>query len=121
MLQLWRRSPPEGLQGVEGDASEIPLLGKLAAWPPLPRQTGDQDDDFYFVIENTLEGDGAGDSHQCNKCKEKQKRKKKKRYPRSPEPEVQLWQAQGFGLLMWLAQGKAFKSEPTSLGGVHGG
>ena len=61
---------------------------ELAAWPPLPIQTGDQDDDFYFVAEMTLEGDGAGESHQCNKCKEKRKRRQKKRYPQSPEPEV---------------------------------
>ena len=63
MFQLWRRPPPQGLQGVEGDASEIPLFGKLAAWPPLPIQTGDQDDDFCFIAEMTMEGDGAGESH----------------------------------------------------------
>ena len=48
---------------MERDASEIPLLGKLAAWPPLPIWTGDQDDEFCFVIETTLEGDGAGGLH----------------------------------------------------------
>ena len=78
VFQLWRRSPPKGLQGVERDASKIPLLGKLAVWPPLPIQTGDQDDDFYFVAETTMEGDGAGELHQCNKYRDKQKRKKRK-------------------------------------------
>ena len=90
---------------MERDASEIPLFGKLAAWPPLPIQTGDQDDDFCFVAEMTLEGDGAGESHQCNKCKEKRKRRQKKRYPRSPEPEVQPWQAQGSELLYVVSAG----------------
>ena len=46
-----------------------------------------------------MEGDGAGESPQCNKCKEKQKRKQKRTHPRSPEPEVQPWQAQGSELL----------------------
>ena len=73
---------------MEGDASEILLLGKLATWPPLPIQTGDQDDDFCFVAEMTMEGDGTGELHQCNKCKEKWKRIQKKRYPRSLELEV---------------------------------
>ena len=90
---------------MERDASEIPLLGKLAAWPALPIYTGDQDDDFCFVDETTMEGDGAGESHQCNKCRDKQKRKKKKRYPRSPEPEVQPWQAQGSELLYVVSTG----------------
>ena len=84
---------------MERNASKIPLFGKLAAWPPLPIQMGDQDDDFCFIAKTTLEGDGAGESHQCNKCKEKQKRRQKKRYPQSPEPEVQPWQAQGSELL----------------------
>ena len=84
---------------MERDASKILLFGKLAAWPPLPMQTGDQDDDFCFVAEMTMEGDGAGESHQCNKYKDKRKRRQKKRHPRSPEPEVQPWQAQGSELL----------------------
>ena len=87
------------------DATEIPLLRKLAAWPPLPIQTGDQDDDFCFIDETTMEGDGAGDSHQCNKCRDKRKRRKKKRYPRSPEPEVQPWQVQGSKLLYVVSAG----------------
>ena len=53
----------------------------------------------------TLEGDGAGESHQCNKCKEKRKCRQKKRYPRSPEPEVQPWQAQGSELLYVVSVG----------------
>ena len=90
---------------MEKDATEILLIGKLAAWAPLPIQMGDQCDDFYCVDETTLEGDGAGDLHQCNKCRDKQKRKKKKRYPRSPEPKVQPWQAQGFELLYMISVG----------------
>ena len=90
---------------MEGNATEIPLLKKLAAWPPLPIQTGDQDDDFCFIVETTMEGDGAGELHQCNKCRDKRKRKKKRRYPRSPEPEVQPWQAQGFELLYVVSVG----------------
>ena len=58
-----------------------------------------------FIAETTLEGDGAGDAHQCNKCRDKQKRKKKKRYPRSPELEVQPWQAQGSELLYVVSTG----------------
>ena len=52
-----------------------------------------------------MEGDGAGELHQCNKCKDKQKRRQKKRYPRSPELEVQPWQAQGFELLYVVSTG----------------
>ena len=101
---------------MEGNASEIPLLGKLAAWPPLPIQTGDQDDDFCFVAEETIEGDGAGESHQCNKCKEKRKRRQKKRYPRSPELEVQPWQAQGSELLYVVSAGPGLEIRTNWLG-----
>ena len=52
-----------------------------------------------------MEGDGAGESHQCNKCKAKRKRRQKKRYPRSLELEVQPWQAQGFELLYVVSAG----------------
>ena len=48
---------------MERDGSEIPLFGKLASWAPLPIQTGDQDDDFYFIAEMTMEGDGARELH----------------------------------------------------------
>ena len=84
---------------MERNAPEIPLLGKLAAWPPFPMHMGDQNDDFCFIAETTMEGYGAGELHQCNKCKEKQKHRQKKRYPRSPKTEVQPWQMQGFELL----------------------
>ena len=63
VFQLWRRSPLKGMQGVEINTTEIPLLGKLAARTPLPIQTGDQDDDLCFVIETTMKGDGARESH----------------------------------------------------------
>ena len=63
VFQLWRRSPPEGLQGVEGNTTKTPLLGKLATQTFLPIQTRDRDDDFYFVADTTLEGDGARESH----------------------------------------------------------
>ena len=90
---------------MEGDASEILLPGKLVAWPLLSIQTGDQDDDFYFIAEKTIEGDGAGELHHCNKCKEKRKHKQKKRYSRSPKLEVQPWQAQGSKLLYTVSAG----------------
>ena len=48
---------------MERNAKEIPLIKKLAAWTPLLIQMGDQDDDFYFVVETTLEGDGARELH----------------------------------------------------------
>ena len=66
---------------MEINATEILFLGKLAARTLLPIQTGDQDDDICFVVDFTLEGDGAGEVHQCNKCKDQQKRKRKKKYP----------------------------------------
>ena len=48
--------------------------------------------------------------------------RQKKRYPRSPELEVQPWQAQGSELLyVSQCRARASKSEPTGLGGVHGG
>ena len=72
---------------------------------PFAIQTGNQDGDFCLIAEMTMEGDGAGESHQCNKCKDKQKRRQKKRYPRSPELEAQLWQAQGSELLYVVSAG----------------
>ena len=90
---------------MERDASEIPLPKRLAAWTPFPIQTGVQDDDLCFVDETTVEGDGARESHQCNKCRDKRKCKKKKRYPRSLELEVQPWEAQGSELLHVVSPG----------------
>ena len=48
---------------MERDAIEILLLGKVTAQTPLAIQTGGWDDDFCFVANATLEGDGAGDLH----------------------------------------------------------
>ena len=87
---------------MEGDETEVPLLGKLDACSPLPIWMGCQDEDLCFVGE-VIEGDGDGVLHhsieQRGECREKHKRKKKKRYPLSPKPEVQPWQAQGYELL----------------------
>ena len=58
-----------------------------------------------------MEGDDVGDSHQCNKCRDKQKCKKKKRYSRSPEPEVQPWQAQGSELLYMVSTGPGLANQ----------
>ena len=93
---------------MEGDEAEAPLLGKLDAHAPLPIQTGCWDENLCF-IDDAIEGDGAGVSHQSNGqnegCREKHKRKKKKRYPRSPKPKVQPWQAQGSELLYMVSAG----------------
>ena len=65
----------------------------------------DQDADFCFIAKTTMEGDGVGDSHQCNKCREKRKHREKKRYLRSPKLEVQPWQMQGSKLLYVVSAG----------------
>ena len=59
MLQLWWRSSSEG---VEGDETKTPLLGKLDARTPSPIWTGCRDEDLCF-IEDAIEGDGAGVLH----------------------------------------------------------
>ena len=69
---------------------------------------GCRDEDLYF-IDDAIEGDVAGVSHQSKGqkegCREKRKRKKKKRNPLSPKPKVQPWQAQGSKLLYMVSIG----------------
>ena len=81
VFQLWWRPSPEGLQGVEGDEAETPLLGKLDACAPSPIWTGCRDEELYFIDDAVIEGDGARVSHHNNgqneECKEKRKGKKK--------------------------------------------
>ena len=94
---------------MEGDEAETLLLGKLDAHVPSPIRTGCRDEELCFIDDATIEGDGAGVSHQNNGqnegCREKRKRKKKKRYPQSPKPKVQPWQAQGSELLYVVSAG----------------
>ena len=99
---------------MEGDETEAPLLRKLDARVPSPIWTGCWDDELCF-IEDAIEGDGAGLSHQSKEqkegCREKGKRKKRKRYSRSPKPKVQPWQAQGSELLYVVSAGPRSASQ----------
>ena len=56
--------------------TETPLLGKLDA--PSPIQTGCWDEDLYF-IEQAIEGDGVGISHQSIEEKGNARKKVKER------------------------------------------
>ena len=48
---------------MERNATQILLLRKPAAQTPLPIQMSDRDDDFCFVTNTALEGDGVRESH----------------------------------------------------------
>ena len=51
---------------MERDETEAPLLGKLDACVLSPIRTGCRDEDLCF-IDDAIEGDGAGVSHQSQR------------------------------------------------------
>ena len=91
---------------MEGSQSEIPLLGKLAAWPPLPIQTGDQDDNFCFIDETTMEGDGVGESYQCSKCRDSENANKRKDIIDPLNRRYNYGKRRVLNYSMWSARGR---------------